>query len=84
MPTPPIPAGFTRHPVSGCIIPTAEVEAHERAMSARAARRAGAENVSPAAQLDAAMELARAQAKELADLRAQLATKATPPTPVES
>lgn len=67
------PAGFLRHPVSGCIIPRAELDAHEVALSSRAARHSLAPKGS--VHLD---ELARTKVRlqaelEVAELEQKLA-----------
>jgi hypothetical protein len=61
--SPIVPAGFVHHPESGCIIPEAELDAHERALSAKHARR----SIAPvAAASSAELELERERTKRVA------------------
>lgn len=80
--TVPVPRGFTRHPASGCIVPDAELEAHELALAAKAARR----SVVPlAAASSAELELEREKTRRVEmELRLEelKAARASQPAPV--
>lgn len=57
-----VPRGFTRHPSSGCIVPDSELDAHERALASKAARR----SVAPvAAASSAELELEREKTRRI-------------------